>query len=200
MLINSANFLKSASKPSECPSEDFPEFAFIGRSNVGKSSLINMLTERKKLAKVSVTPGKTELLNYFLINNNRYLVDLPGYGYAKKSKAQRIAREKVMWNYFMERTTLKTVFLLIDGSILPQHIDLEFVESLVYHKVPFEIIVTKTDKTNQKNLHKHSTLLQKEISKLVIDAPKIFYVSNTKRKGKEKILDFIQEQIEEKAV
>jgi GTP-binding protein len=128
MLIKSANFLKSASKPSEGPLEDFPEFAFIGRSNVGKSSLINMLTQRKQLAKVSVTPGKTALINYFIINNNRYLVDLPGYGYAKKSKAQRMSREKVMWDYFRGRPTLKTVFLLIDGSILPQHIDLEFIE------------------------------------------------------------------------
>lgn len=196
MLITSADFIKSASKLSECPVEDFPEFAFIGRSNVGKSSLINMLTQRKQLAKVSVTPGKTELLNYFLINKNRYLVDLPGYGYAKKSKAQRIAREKVMWKYFMERATLKTVFLLIDGSILPQHIDLEFIEWLVYHKVPFEIIVTKIDKTSQKNLHKHMTLCKKEINKIVIDQPKIFYVSNTKGKGKEKILEYIEEYTE----
>lgn len=195
MIITSANFIKSASRLSECPDKEFPEFAFIGRSNVGKSSLINMLTQRKQLAKVSVTPWKTELLNYFLINNNRYLVDLPGYGYAKKSKTQRMSREKVMWNYFKERATLKTVFLLIDGSILPQHIDLEFIEWLVYHKIPFEIIVTKTDKTNQKNLHKHMTLFKKEINKIIIDQPNIFYVSNTKGKGKEKILEYIEEQI-----
>ncbi len=195
MIITSANFIKSASKLSECPDEEFPEFAFIGRSNVGKSSLINMLTQKKKLAKVSVNPWKTELLNYFLINNTWYLVDLPGYGYAKRSKSQRIIREKVMWNYFSERTTLKTVFLLIDGSILPQHIDLEFIEALVYHKIPFEIIITKTDKTNQKNLYKHMTLLKKEINNLMIEIPKIFYVSNTKAKGKEKILEYIKEYI-----
>ena len=180
MIITSAKFTKSASKLIECPSADFPEFAFIGRSNVGKSSLINMLTQRNSLAKVSGTPGKTTLLNYFLINEARYLVDLPGYGYAKQTKQERFKWTSTLWEYFINRPTLKTVFLLIDGSILPQHIDLEFMDILEAEKIPFDIVITKTDKCNQKDLYKHLTLLKGEIEKLLGRLPKIFYTSNVK--------------------
>jgi GTP-binding protein len=130
MQIISSEFIKSASKLSECPVADYPEFALVGRSNVGKSSLINMITQRRQLAKSSVTPGKTQLLNYFLINKSRYLVDLPGYGYAKYSKAQRIDWMDTMQEYLTKRSSLKIVFLLIDGSIPPQPIDLEFMQLL----------------------------------------------------------------------
>ncbi len=195
MIISSANFIKSASKLSECPLEDFPEFAFIGRSNVGKSSLINMLTQRKSLAKVSITPWKTILLNYFLINESRYLVDLPGYGYAKHTKKERMKWVNTLREYLIKRTTLKTVFLLIDWSIMPQHIDLEFMEILIQEQIPFEIIVTKIDKCTQKDLHRHLTLLKGEIEKLLGKLPTIFQISNTKWRGKEKILEHIEEQI-----
>ena len=126
MIIHSAQFIKSAPKLSDCPAADYPEFALIGRSNVGKSSLINMLTQTKNLAKSSTIPGKTQLLNYFLINQSRYLVDLPWYGYAKYSKTQRANWIDTMQDYLINRPTLQTVFLLIDGSIPPQNIDLDF--------------------------------------------------------------------------
>lgn len=195
MIITSANFTKSASKHSECPSADFPEFAFIGRSNVGKSSLINMLTQRKSLAKVSGTPGKTTLLNYFFINENRYLVDLPGYGYAKHTKKERLKWVSTLWEYFIKRPTLKTVFLLIDGSILPQHIDLEFIEILQEENIPFDIVITKTDKCSQKELHRNITLLKSEVENILNRLPNIFYTSNTKGRGKNEILEHIEQLI-----
>jgi len=191
MIISSSNFVTSASKLSECPTSDTKEFAFIGRSNVGKSSLINMLTQRKGLAKVSVTPGKTELLNFFIINNERHLVDLPWYGYAKRSKTQRDAREKRMREYFVQRPQLKNIFVLVDGSILPQHIDLLFIDTLNAHNIPFDIIVTKIDKSTQKDLHRNTKILTSEIKKITNTLPKIFLVSNTKQKGKEEILNHI---------
>jgi len=191
MIINSATFVTSASKLSECPTTETPEFAFIGRSNVGKSSLINMLTQRKQLAKVSVTPGKTELLNFFLINNERHLVDLPWYGYAKRSKTQREAREKRMREYFLHRPQLKNIFVLIDGAILPQAIDLAFIEALTYHQLPFTIIMTKIDKAKQQELHRNTKLLTTELKKIVTTMPQTFLVSNTKQKGKEHILNYI---------
>ncbi|MDD3262568.1 MAG: ribosome biogenesis GTP-binding protein YihA/YsxC [Candidatus Absconditabacteria bacterium] len=192
MQIASAQFIKSASKLSECPVAHFPEFALVGRSNVGKSSLINMLTQRKQLAKSSVTPGKTQLLNYFLINESRYLVDLPGYGYAKYSKSQRIDWMDTMQEYLNNRPTLKTVFLLIDGSISAQDIDFDFMQVLAEDNIPFEIIVTKTDKTNQKELHKNITAFQKMYDKRFGQKPELFMTSSTKGRGKDKILEKIE--------
>ena len=192
MIITSAEFIKSASKLSECPLAEYPEFALVGRSNVGKSSLINMITQRKQLAKSSVTPWKTQLLNYFLINKNWYLVDLPGYGYAKYSKTKRIEWMDTMQEYLTQRQSLKTVFVLVDGSIPPQTIDLEFMEVLKEDQIPFEIIITKTDKTNQKELHKHMTLFQNTYQDRFWETPLVFMTSSVKGRGKDKILEKIE--------
>lgn len=194
MLITSATFVKSASKLSECPEADYPEFAFVGRSNVGKSSLINMLTQRK-LAKVSDTPGKTQLLNYFIINKERYLVDLPGYGYAKYGKENRMQWMDTMQEFLTERPTLKTVFLLIDGSIPPQKIDMEFLQVLAEAKIAFEVIITKIDKCTQKELHKHLTALQRNMETILGRLPSIFQTSNTKSKGRDEVLSYIEQVI-----
>ncbi len=193
MQIASAQFIKSASKLSECPVAHFPEFALVGRSNVGKSSLINMLTQRKQLAKSSVTPGKTQLLNYFLINESRYLVDLPGYGYAKYSKSQRIDWMDTMQEYLNNRPTLKTVFLLIDWSIPPQDIDFDFMQVLAEDQIPFEIIITKTDKSNQKELYKNSVAFQKKYEEYFHKKPELFMTSSSKGRWKDKVLEKIQE-------
>jgi GTP-binding protein len=194
MYINSATFITSASKVEECPVAQYPEFAFVGRSNVGKSSLINMLAQRK-ISKVSATPGKTQLMNFFLINDARYLVDLPGYGYAKYNKEDRTQWMDTMQDYLIQRASLKLVFLLIDGSILPQQIDLDFMQVLQEEHIPFVIIMTKTDKCTQKDLHKHLTLLQIQTQKILHHSTAVFQVSNTKNKGKEQILEYIQEMI-----
>jgi GTP-binding protein len=194
MLITSATFVKSASKLAECPEADYPEFAFVGRSNVGKSSLINMLSQRK-LAKVSDTPGKTQLLNYFIINNERYLVDLPGYGYAKYGKENRMQWMDTMQEFLTERPTLKTVFLLIDGSIPPQKIDMEFLQVLAEAKIAFEVIITKIDKCTQKELHKHLTALQRNMETILGRLPSIFQTSNTKGKGRDEVLSYIEQVI-----
>lgn len=180
MPIVSASFVKSASKLSECPVSDLPEFALIGRSNVGKSSLINMLTQQKKLAKASVTPGKTQLLNYFLINKARHLVDLPGYGYAKYSKTQRIEWMDTMQDYFMHRPTLRKVFVLIDGSLPPQKIDSEFLEVLQEDGIDFAIIITKVDKINQSDAHKYMEARKAEYKKVIKTIPEILISSSVK--------------------
>lgn len=192
-IITSAQFIKSASKFSECPPAQYPEFALVGRSNVGKSSLINMLTQRKQLAKASVTPGKTQLLNYFLINESRYLVDLPGYGYAKYSKTKRIDWMDTMQEYLTKRESLKKVFILVDGSIPPQDIDFDFMDVLTEDQISFEIIVTKTDKTNQKELYKNSTAFQKKYEERFHKKPELFMTSSVKGRGKDQILKRIDD-------
>ena len=139
MKINYANFVTSSSDVSQCPNSDKPEYAFIGRSNVGKSSLINMLTGRRKLAKISSTPGKTMLINHFIINEQWYLVDLPGYGYAKRSKTERLKWEKMIRKYILDRVNMLTLFLLVDIRIKPQQIDLDFIEWLGISNIPFPL-------------------------------------------------------------
>jgi GTP-binding protein len=146
MLISSAQFIKSSKIFSECPKPNLPEYAFIGRSNVGKSSLINMICGQKKLAKTSGTPGKTQLINHFLINENWYIADLPGYGFAKISKDTRASWEKMITNYLLKRTNLLNTFILIDSRLKPQDIDLEFISWLGTKRIPFSIAFTKTDK------------------------------------------------------
>ena len=146
MIIKSSNFIKSSSKTIDCPQNNIPEFAFIGRSNVGKSSLINMLTQNKKLAKISGNPGKTLLINHFFINNNWYLVDLPGYGYAKISKKEKKKIESIIVDYFTNRNKITITFLLIDIRLDPQQIDTEFMEWLSENSINFKIIFTKEDK------------------------------------------------------
>ncbi|MCX6825388.1 MAG: ribosome biogenesis GTP-binding protein YihA/YsxC [candidate division SR1 bacterium] len=195
MLIRTAVFIKSASKIEECPETELPEFAMIGRSNVGKSSLINTIANHSKLSKVSITPGKTKLIGYFLINDSWYLVDLPGYGYAQTGKKNREHRLGITHDYFIERFPLKRVFVLIDGNIAPQSIDLDFIHSLDQKNIPFDIVMTKIDKATQKSFSLHSRLLNQELAKLVTHMPKIFPVSNVTKRGKEKLLEYIQELI-----
>mgnify|MGYP005724634151 FL=1 len=146
MIIKSSNFIKSSSKAIDCPNNDIPEFVFIGRSNVGKSSLINMLTQNKKLAKISGNPGKTLLINHFFINNNWYLVDLPGYGYAKISKKEKKKIKNIILDYFTNRNKITMTFLLIDLRLDPQQIDIEFMNWLDKKNINFKIIFTKEDK------------------------------------------------------
>lgn len=193
MLICSAIFIKSASKLSECPESNLPEFAMIGRSNVGKSSLINTIANHSKLSKISVTPGKTKLIGYFLMNDAWYLVDLPGYGYAQTGKKNRDLWIKITHDYFLGRESLKRVFVLIDGNIPPQHIDLDFIYSLDQKNIPFDIVMTKIDKATQKSLSLHTRLLKENIAKVVTHMPKIFPVSNVTKRGREKLLDYIEE-------
>lgn len=190
MEIKQAKFIVSSSKVEQCPPADRPEYAFIGRSNVGKSSLINMLTQNGKLAKVSSSPGKTTLINHFLMNGGSqdqggwYLVDLPGYGYARRSQQQRKEWEKMIEKYFLERENLMTVFVLIDSRIEPQKIDLEFLRKLGTWGVPFNLIFTKSDKSNQSTVSKNVNAF---VSKMKEDweyIPARFITSAVKTTGK----------------
>lgn len=192
MQISSASFVKSSQKLSQCPAGDSPEYAFIGRSNVGKSSLINMLVGRKSLAKTSSTPGKTRLINHFIINDGWYLADLPGYGYAKVSKRERAKFSSLIREYARKRENLVCFFVLIDGAIPPQKIDLEFIEWLGENGIPFVIILTKTDKVNQKTRSKHLDQLKKNLSDNWVELPLIIESSVVKRTGRDEILTFIK--------
>ncbi len=195
MIISKAVFIKSASKFEECPISNLPEFAMIWRSNVGKSSLINTLANNGKLSKTSVKPGKTKLINFFVINDTWHLVDLPWYGYAKSWKADRAYRIDTTHDYFVKRKSLKRVFVLVDWSISPQKIDIDFIYSLDQEQIPFDIVITKIDKTNQKNLNTYKRLLQENIKIFVSKLPKIFIISNLSKRLREEILDYIQNLI-----
>lgn len=195
MKISSAEFVKSATTIPQCPKPQIPEFAFFWRSNVGKSSLINMLTQRKTLAKCSNTPWKTRLFNFFIINNERMLVDLPGYGYAKAWN-----KEKTMWldftqNYLSTREVLKYTFLLIDWSIPPQKIDLEMIKSFEEEWIKFALVFTKLDKSNQKERSKNQKLFKEELKKIIDYSPISFQVDNIHWKWRDEILDFIGSQL-----
>ena len=192
MIINQAEFVISASKISQCPLADKAEFAFIGRSNVGKSSLINMLTNRKSLAKTSATPGKTQLINHFLINKTWYLVDLPGYGYAKVSKVERKKWQKMINNYLLKRETLLTVFVLVDSRLEPQKIDLEFINFLGENSVPLQIIFTKTDKQSNKKTMDNVQLFKQKLLETWEECPNILLSSSINKNGKEEILSEIE--------
>ena len=189
--ILNAQFIKSSPSLKECPKPDLPEFAFIGRSNVGKSSLINMLCMNSGLAKTSATPGKTRLINHFRINERWYLVDLPGYGYAKLSKNIRKTFDKNLFNYLSKRESLNCVFVLIDSRISPQNNDLEFVNHLGEMLLPFVIVFTKTDKVTQKQLSDNTKAFKNEMLKTWEELPTCFYTSATSKRGREEILDFI---------
>ena len=186
-----AEFVKSSSSLKECPKTDFPEYAFIGRSNVGKSSLINMLCAHRGLAKTSATPGKTRLINHFRINERWYLVDLPGYGYAKVSKNQRKDFDKTLFNYLSKRENLHCVFVLIDSRIPPQIIDMKFINRLGEMQIPFAIVFTKTDKTTQKQLSDNTKAFKTEMLKTWEELPPCFYTSSNTKSGREEILEFI---------
>ena len=192
MQITSVTFVKSASKLSECPSSDFPEIAVIGRSNVGKSSLINFLMD-KTIAKASDKPWKTQLINYFFVNESRYFVDLPWYGYAKVSLDQRRKWIDEIHGYFLQSKPF--ILLLIDGSLPPQKIDLEFISALTEESLNFALILTKTDKANQKTLHQNIKLLKQALQKQMWKVPELLLSSTTKKQGKEQILAFINQQV-----
>lgn len=193
MNIYSAEFIKSSKLIEDCPEGNKPEYAFIGRSNVGKSSLINMLTNKKGLAKTSSTPGKTQLINHFLINDNWYLTDLPGYGYAKASKTNRAAFSKMIEKYVLSRKNLVNLFVLIDARHLPLKIDIDFINWLGESGIPFSLIFTKLDKVTQKEFSFNFKKYSQELRKTWDDLPEMFKSSSEKKIGKEEILTFIED-------
>lgn len=195
MPIHSAHFIKSAYKPNQSPEERYPEIIVTGRSNVGKSSLINALTGRKELAKVGKKPGKTTLINFFLIDKSRYLVDFPGYGYAKKSKAQRSARLDMMENYLTRKNDIIEILVLINSHLPLQTTDQTFLELLVEAGLPFSIVLTKTDKVNQSDLHHHTTVLKSYLTNLGKEDTNIVNTSSVKWRGTEKLLTHISHTI-----
>ncbi|MCK4747726.1 MAG: YihA family ribosome biogenesis GTP-binding protein, partial [Bacteroidales bacterium] len=185
MNITKAEFIVSSSNVTQCPKDQIPEYAFIGRSNVGKSSLINMLVERKKLAKTSSTPGKTRLINHFKINDEWYLADLPGYGYAKVSKKDRESFARMIEQYALQRSNLVCFFVLVDARIPPQQLDLDFIEWLGDSNLPFVIVYTKIDKVTQKEKSKNLQLLKAELSETWEELPLIFETSAVKGTGRD---------------
>ncbi|MBL7807644.1 MAG: YihA family ribosome biogenesis GTP-binding protein [Saprospiraceae bacterium] len=195
MDIQSAVFVSSYPKESACPKGGPPEFAFIGRSNVGKSSLINMLTGRKGLAKVSATPGKTRLLNFFLINQKWHLVDLPGYGYARVSKSERRTLENLINGYFERRAELYCAFVLIDSNLPPTKIDLEFVHQMGLLQVPFVLVFTKADKAGQKLAEENIAAFMHKLSETWETLPHYFVTSSERRTGRDELLQYIDQSL-----
>ncbi|MDR2774931.1 MAG: ribosome biogenesis GTP-binding protein YihA/YsxC [Tannerella sp.] len=191
MEVKSAKFVISNTDVGKCPAETLPEYAFIGRSNVGKSSLINMLTNNKHLAMTSQTPGKTQLINHFIINDKWYLVDLPGYGYAQKGKKGRENIRKIIESYILDREQLTNLFVLIDCRHEPQKIDLEFMEWLGESDIPFSIIFTKTDKISKSKLSENIDIYRKKMLENWEELPPVFISSSEKKEGREEILDYI---------
>jgi GTP-binding protein len=197
MKIKSAEFVVSNSEVAKCPKNNLPEYAFIGRSNVGKSSLINMLTDRKSLAKTSGRPGKTQLINHFIINNNWYLVDLPGYGYARVSKSSKKKFQQFITNYFEQRQQLVSAFVLVDVRHKPQPIDLEFMQYLGESGIPFGIIFTKADKLKPGAIERHVNEYCEELLKTWEEVPTYFITSSSSSLGKDDVLGFIHATNEE---
>ena len=193
MIIKSATFVKSSPAVAQCPNTSTPEYAFIGRSNVGKSSLINMLTGIKGLALTGSTPGKTLLINHFLVNGEWHIVDLPGYGFAQRGKKQREELRRMIEGYILDREQLTNLFLLIDSRLEPQQIDLEFIEWLGENGVPFSIVFTKADKLTKTalntNIESYKTRLKEDWEQL----PPIFIKSSQTRDGREEILNYIEQ-------
>ncbi len=193
MKITSAEFITSSTDWRKCPETSKPEFAFIGRSNVGKSSLLNMLVDRKKLAKTSSTPGKTQTVNHFLVNDQWYLVDLPGYGYASASRSARFEWGKMIEQYLKNRKNLFCTFVLLDARLNPQAIDIEFITWMGIHHLPLAIILTKSDKIKQQELAKSKKTIEAKLLELWEELPPIFVTSAEKKSGRDNILDFISE-------
>lgn len=193
MQIKTITFVQSVADWKKCPESSLPEYAFIGRSNVGKSSLINMIANNNKLAKTSGRPGKTQTINHFIVNNQWYLVDLPGYGYAKISKSIRENWGKMISDYITLRENLQFLFVLIDSRLEPQKIDLEFVNQLGEKMVPFGIIFTKTDKLTVTGANKNIDKFKKKLAESWDELPSIFSSSAVSGSGKEEILNFIEE-------
>lgn len=197
MIIKTATFVVSNTDHKSCPTDGKPEFAFIGRSNVGKSSLINMLTNNKKLAKTSSTPGKTQLINHFEINEKWYLVDLPGYGYAKVSKVNRNMFEKFISEYLLERKELVNTFVLLDSRLPPQKIDMEFMNWCGEKGIPFSLVFTKIDKISSSELQKNLAAYKKEMLKYWDELPPVFTTSSESKFGQEKLLNYIDRILKE---
>ena len=191
MLIKSAEFVISNTDYNRCPKPDKPEFAFIGRSNVGKSSLINMLLERKSLAKTSVKPGKTQTINHYLVNDSWYLVDLPGYGYASVSKSARFSFGKMIDQYLLNRTNLSCTFVLLDARLKPQPIDLDFIKWAGGGELPLALVLTKADKLKSNELVKSIKLYEDTLLTMWEELPPMFVTSAEKKLGREDVLNFI---------
>lgn len=192
MEIKQAAFVVSNTQVAKCPTHKLPEYAFIGRSNVGKSSLINMLTNHKGLAKTSSKPGKTQLINHFLINKEWYLVDLPGYGYAKVSKQSKKIFQQFITDYFKKRRELVNAFVLVDIRHEPQKIDLEFMQWLGENAIPFAIVFTKADKLTEKQIQEHVTSYREILLQQWEEMPPYFITSSENRLGKEDLLSYIE--------
>jgi GTP-binding protein len=193
MIIKTAEFIVSNSEVDKCPKDKIPEYAFIGRSNVGKSSLINMITNHKNLAKTSGRPGKTQLINHFLINKEWFLVDLPGYGYAKVSKSAKRKFQKFITNYFEKRQQLVSAFILVDIRHEPQKIDLEFMEYLGVSQIPFSIIFTKADKLKPKAIERNVEAYCNKLLETWEEVPNYLVTSSSKTIGREDVLQFISD-------
>ncbi|HEY0898161.1 MAG TPA: ribosome biogenesis GTP-binding protein YihA/YsxC [Sphingobacteriaceae bacterium] len=193
MIIKSAEFKCSNTRTDKLPPAVLPEYAFIGRSNVGKSSLINMLVQKKGLAKTSQTPGKTQLINHFLINENWYLVDLPGYGFAKTSKSNRSDWEKFIRYYLRNRENLQCIFVLIDSRLTPQKIDLEFCTWLGEEGIPFVLIFTKADKQSKVKTDQNVAAFRKALLGFFEEVPQIFITSSETAEGRDEVLSFVHE-------
>ena len=191
MIIKTAIYLQSEADWRKCPAPNLPEYAFIGRSNVGKSSLINMLVNNKSLAKTSSKPGKTQTINHFLINKNWYLVDLPGYGFAKTSKTNREKWQKMISDYLMFRENLQLVFVLVDARLEPQQIDIDFINNLGENGIPFAIVFTKTDKNSTGKTMSNMQKMKNVLAETWEDLPTMFSSSAVSGLGKDKILDYI---------
>lgn len=191
LVIKDVQFIKSSPDVENCPNTDIPEYAFVGRSNVGKSSLINYLVNRNKLAKTSGDPGRTQLINHYLVNNSWHLVDLPGYGYAKVSKSERAKFLQIIYSYLLKRKSLICLFLLIDCRHKPQSNDLEFMRWLGVNRIPFVICFTKTDKLSSSQLNESIKAYKQILLKEWESLPQFFCTSITRDRGKEEILNFI---------
>ena len=193
MEIKTAEFSLSSPRVSMCPNDTKPEYAFIGRSNVGKSSLINMLCRNRKLAKTSSTPGKTLLINHFIINKEWYLVDLPGYGYAKRSKKETEKLDQMIRGYILQRQQLVNVFVLVDVRLEPQKIDLDFIEWLGLSSVPFAIVFTKADKLTPNKANQAVEVYKKKLMETWEELPSTFLTSSEKKEGRDEILQYIDD-------
>lgn len=191
MNIIKSEFVTSSANISQCPKEELPEFAFIGRSNVGKSSLINMLTDRKALAKVSSKPGKTQLINHFIINESWYLVDLPGYGWAKVAKTEKAKWGVMIHDYLLERQGLVNLFVLVDSRLEPQKIDVEFINWLGEKQIPFAIVFTKADKQSKNKTESNIAKYRRFLKNYWEELPPIFTTSSFKKEGRDEVLNFI---------
>lgn len=192
MLIKEAVFVVSNTSVDKCPAPTLPEYAFIGRSNVGKSSLINMLTGVKNLAKTSATPGKTQLINHFKVNNKWFLVDLPGYGFARTSKASKAAWDKMIRDYLQKRKNLMTVFILVDIRLEPQKIDLEFINWVGEKQIPLSIVFTKADKLKKSQIIFSVEQYKKVLKNSWDELPLLFITSSDKKEGRDELLDYIE--------